>query len=247
MPLEIAIKDVAYQIQLHDNGDDEENDADSSGRSSSSRRVLSRLSSGLSSTVDQQSRFNPRVDATVLFLEMKNLKLHLDNFYFRIEKKENRTIFDPVFEGRGMVSLQNVSIRLRIECGKKTKKAEAAKSSSSSVPAVDALTAAAVTTTTTTTTVPVLQIRELDVQLEKVRLKVKDTGFGSDWLLNRAVHVFTQHITNVVEENLKEQIEEQTKKAIANINSYFAMNPKIFLNILGISMDDLDDENVLWV
>ena len=215
---EIAIKDVSLQIQLQ--AEQEEN-----GDVPSSPPVNTRhLATAASSSSDfgaKARRFNPRVDPTVLFLEMKNLKLHLDNFYFRIEKKENRTIFDPVFEGRGMVSLQNVSIRLRIECAKERRKPHGES--------------------------PILHLSELEVSLEKVRLKVRDTGFGSDWLLNRAVQVFTENITQVVQDNLKEQFEQQVKMAIMSINSYFAMNPNILLSILGISMDDLDTENVVWV
>lgn len=182
--------------------------------------------SSSSLTLDNfRRRFNPRVDPSILFLEMKNLKLHLENFLFRIEKKENRTIFDPVFEGRGMVSLHNMSIKLRIECAKERTQTRSGCGSFS----------------------PVLYLRELEVHLEKVRLKVHDTGFGSDWLLNRAVHVFSDSITRVVEENLREQIHQQVKAAICSINSYFTMNPKIFLNILGISLDDLNEKSLVWV
>jgi len=77
-------------------------------------------------------------------------------------------------------------------------------------------------------------------------LKVKDTGFGSEWLLNRAVDVFGDNITKVVEENLKDQILEQSRIAIENLNSYFLVNPNMLLTMLGISMDDLE-ENVVWV
>ena len=218
---EIAIKDVSYQIQLQ--GELEDTPVKPNERASL-RQPLSKLPSGSLLTSEQtDDRFNPRVNPTVLFLDMTNLKLHLDNFFFRIEKKENRTVFDPIFEGRGMVSLQNISIRLRIDCAK-----EGARKIGESVS-------------------PVLFLRELDVQLEKVRVKVKDTGFGSDWLLNRAVDVFTENITKVVEDNLKEQIALQVKTAISNVNSSAAVNPTLFLSILGITMDDLNEENVLWV
>ena len=92
----------------------------------------------------------------------------------------------------------------------------------------------------------ILQIQELDVGLESMDLKVKDTGFGSEWLLNRAVDVFGDNITKVVEENLKDQILEQSRIAIENLNSYFLVNPNMLLTMLGISMDDLE-ENVVWV
>lgn len=91
-----------------------------------------------------------------------------------------------------------------------------------------------------------MQIQELSVDLENMHLKVKDTGFGSDWVLNRAVKVFENNITKVVEENLRDQIFEQCRAAVENMNSYFLVNPNMLLNILGISMDDLE-ENVVWV
>lgn len=77
-------------------------------------------------------------------------------------------------------------------------------------------------------------------------LKVKDTGFGSDWVLNQAVKVFENNITKVVEENLRDQIFEQCRTAIENLNAYFLVNPNMLLSLLGISMEDLE-ENVVWV
>lgn len=170
-------------------------------------------------------RFNPRVDPTVLFLEIKRLTLNLDNFYFRIEKGEKKTIFDPVFAGRGILSLQNVSIRLRVECAKeRVKKPELG---------IDIST-------------PILQLRDLEVGLDKLQMTVTDTGFGSDWILNKAVEVFEDKLTEIVEANLKDQIQEQAQNVIENLNSYFLMNPSLLLNLIGISMDDLN-ENVVWV
>jgi hypothetical protein len=156
---------------------------------------------------------------------MKNFTLNLDNFIFRIEKSERRTIFDPVFEGRGMVSIQNISITLRVECAK-----ERIKTSDFGPD----------------TFVPILLLKELHVELEKVKLRVRETGFGSDWLVNKAVGVFADNITQVVQDNLRLQIQEQVKNAIDNLNAYFAVNPNMMLNILSISMEDLD-EHVVWV
>jgi hypothetical protein len=156
---------------------------------------------------------------------MKNLTLNLDNFNFRIEKDPRQSIFDPVFEGRGMVSLQNISIRLRIQCAKEKNRQ---------------------TLQGTYVSTPMLQIQELDVQLETMKLQVKDTGFGSDWLLNRAVQVFAANITKVVEENLREQILQQCRSAVDNLNGYFIANPSALLNLLGVSIDDLD-EYVVYV
>jgi hypothetical protein len=234
--LEIAIRDVSFQIQLQKEREEaiETAGTDNTSDSLNSSAIgLAPSLQGSGSSVTQRTgsfetthrRFNPRIDPTIIFLDMKDVNLHLDNFIFRIEKGINRTMFDPTFEGRGMVSLQNISIRLRIECAKEqTRKAGISSDCAA----------------------PVLMLREMDVQLEKVELKVKDTGFGSDWLLNRAVHLFTDNITKVVEDNLRQQIEEQVNKAIDNLNSYFVVNPNMFLSLLGISIDDLD-ENVVWV
>jgi hypothetical protein len=235
--LEIAVRDVSYQIQLQK---EREESASSGlhdledGKDSPLELIpdvpLALSGSSLGNKLRDfppleanQRRFNPRVDPTVLFLEMKNLTLQLDKFLFRIEKSEKRTIFDPVFEGGGTLSIENISIKLRVECAKERSKKTGFGADVST---------------------PILQLRELDVGLEKVKLKVKDTG--SDWFLNRVVNAFTDNITGILEENLKEQILEQTKIAIENLNSYFLVNPDMLLSILGISMEDLE-ENVVWV
>ena len=225
---EIAIRDVSYQIQLHKeleekglevNGDIRTSDELSRGRSSPSN-VANSLSS-LGSHEATQNRFNPRVDPTVLLLDMKNLTLHLERFRFRIEKAERRTIFDPIFEGSGTVSVQNLCILLRVECARER-----------------------IGNSGSDTVVPVLIQQELEVEIGNVRLKVEDTG--ADWLLNKAVKGFSDNITKLVKSNLKEQIQMQTKTVLEQLNSYFAVNKDIFLNLLGISLDDLE-EHVLWV
>ena len=91
---------------------------------------------------------------------------------------------------------------------------------------------------------PVLLLRELDVQIGNVRVKLHDTG--ADWLLNRAVKGFSESITSIVESNLREQIEDQTKAALEQMNSYFLVHPEILLNLLGITMDDLE-EHIVFV
>jgi hypothetical protein len=154
---------------------------------------------------------------------MKELTLRLDKFQFRIEKSPQVTVFDPVFEGQGMVSLQNISIRLQVDCAKES---------------------------LANGEVPVLQIRELHVELEKVQLRVQDTGFGSDFLVNKAVEMFSESITAVCRDNLREQILEQTKSAIDSLNAYFIVNPNMILSILGIQMEDLSvdgGKSVVWV
>jgi hypothetical protein len=223
---EIAIRDVSYQIQLHkeleekgpDSDDERSTDELSWGRSSTSN-VANSLS-GSASVEATRNRFNPRVDPTVLLLDMKNLTLHLERFRFRIEKAEKRTIFDPVFEGSGTVSIQNLCILLRVECARER-----------------------IGTVGSDTIAPVLIQQELEVEIGNVRLKVEDTG--ADWLLNKAVKGFSENITKVVESNLKEQIQQQTKNVLEQLNSYFAVNKDIFLNLLGISLDDLE-ERIVW-
>ena len=126
--LEIAIRDVSFQIQLQQKREEGlVSDGDDEGESlqpmpprlvSTSTDSLDARMRDSNSFEHARRRFNPRVDPTVLFLEMTNLTLHLDNFMFRIEKAERKSIFDPVFEGRAMVLLRNVSIRLRVECAK---------------------------------------------------------------------------------------------------------------------------------
>lgn len=224
--LEIAIRDVSYQIQLHKEMEEvkkEERDEQLNELygSRSSQNGLNSSASKSGSFEDARERFNPRVDPTVIYLEMKNLTLHLEQFRFRIEKDEKRTVFDPVFEGCGTVSIENVGILLRVECARER-----------------------VGNAGTNLITPALILRELEVDIENVNLKVQDTG--ADWLLNKAVKGFAEQITQVVALNLKEQIEVQTKKAIEQLNSYFLVNPDILLNILGITMDDLED-HVVWV
>lgn len=230
--LEIAIKDVSYQIQLQKLREEKEDGYAGSGDSDETELVPPSFSgssvevriSESSSSMDGARRFNPRIDPTVLLLDMKNLTLRLDNFLFRIEKNENRTFLDPIFEGKGSLTIQNVSIRLRIECAKerigKTALGE--------------------------TFAPVLILKELTTTLEHVNLRVRDTAFGSDWLVNKAVHAFGDDITKVVEENLREQVQQQANAALESLNSYFLVNPNMLLNILGVSMEDLDD-TVIWV
>jgi hypothetical protein len=250
--LEIAIRDISHHIQLQEREeikasrmthqvDDlphvatalygSESTSSSSSQSQNQNVITLQRSSttsvdGSTSLSRSQRRFNPRMDPTILFLEIKRLTLNLDNFFFRIEKSPDRkTIFDPVFAGRGMLSLKNISIRLRIDCAKeRVRKPEFS---------MDVVT-------------PILQLRSLEVSLEKLTTIVKDTGFGSDWILNKAVEVFEDKLTEVVESNLKDQIQEQVQNAIGSLNSYFLMNPNVLLSLLDISMDDLE-ETVVWV
>lgn len=216
--MEIAIKDVTFQIQLQQQREE------SCIVEPAMELPPSEPSIVVNGVMQQDSkprrRFNPRLDPTLLFLEMKQLTVNLDKFRFRIEKKK-KTIFDPVFEGWGSLSIQNASIKLRVECRKER-----------------------VNKMNTEATVPVLHCQELDVRLENVNFAVKDTG--ADWILNKAVMQFAGDITQVVEANLKEQVRLQVHAALENLNTYFVVNPDLMLSILGITMDDLE-ENLVWV
>lgn len=233
--LEIAIRDVSYQIELQQEREEAgENletpiivreskyDDYTAPTLPSYMHQFQSARNDSDSFEAQRHRFNPRIDPTVLFLEMKKLTLHLEGFQFRIEKHEDhRTLFDPVFEGCGSLAVQNISIKLSVECvkGRVVK-------NGGEVP------------------VPLLHLRELEVHLEKVKLRVRDTG--ADWLLNKVVKSFSDNITKIVASNLKEQVREQLEKALSNVNSYCEVNPDVMLGLLGITMDDLEDR-VVWV
>jgi hypothetical protein len=94
-------------------------------------------------------------------------------------------------------------------------------------------------------TVPVLQLQDLDIKLEKVRFTVKDTG--ADWLLNGVVKQFQERLTEIVEANLKEQVHLHIQAALENLNSHFSVNPELLLGLFGISIDDLEEGEVVWV
>eukprot|EP00980_Cylindrotheca_fusiformis_P031699 scaffold26800_cov127-Cylindrotheca_fusiformis.AAC.6 len=226
--LEIAVKDVSYQIRINEGGKnkvDEGRPSDTLGHETESKDISTisntrDLIATATSTESLGQRYNPRIDPTVLYLEIKMLTFHLEHFFFRIEKHESkRTIFDPVFEGCGNLLVRNVSIKLRVECVRTQ-------------------------STGSKASIPILQLSELDVQLEKVKLKVKDTG--ADWLLNKVVEGFADNITQIVAANLNDQVREQVELILENLNSYFEVDPDVVLGLLGISMDDLD-EQVAWV
>jgi hypothetical protein len=166
-------------------------------------------------------RFNPRVDPTVLYLEIKKLTFNLENFLFRIEKHESKkTVFDPAFEGTGSILVRNVLVKFRVECVK----GFVQHPGNNSVP------------------VPVLQLRELDVSLEQVKLEVHDTG--ADWLLNKIVDGFGDQFAEIISANLCDQVRKQMNEALGNLNGYFAENPEVLLGVLDISLDDLEEMTV---
>lgn len=178
-----------------------------------------------SSFESARRRFNPRVDPTVLFFEIKKLSLRLEDFFFRIEKAEHKTIFDPIFEGRGALSIENISLKIRVYIARQSVERSGL---SLEMPR------------------PALKLSQLEVGLDNVFLKVRDTGFGSDWLLNRVVSAFAKDLTDMVKTNLKEEIQSQVGSAMDNLNSYLLVNPDMILDLLGISVDDLGD-NIVWI
>jgi len=227
--LEIAIRDVSYQIQLHKELEEMKQEQSHAGESSddslhltySSFSQIQTALSGSTSFEESRSRFNPRVDPTVLSFNIQNLTLRLERFNFRIEKGERRTIFDPVFKGSGTVIIKNLCLSLRVECARER-----------------------VGNVGSDSEAPVLLLRELDVQIENVRLKLHDTG--ADWLLNKAVKGFSESITQTVEANLREQIYEQAETTLKQMNSYFLVHQEVFFSLLGVTMDDLE-EHIVFV
>jgi len=232
--MQLAIKDVTYQIQLQKDLEDgkvremrdeyslkspsyiEECKSDVSSSSFCQGNTQSHWSAADSS--DGEWRFNPRIDPTLLYLELLNMTFTLDEFLFRIEPAE-RSYFDPVFEGNSSLMIKNVSIKLRLECRKER------------MHQLDF-----------EVFVPILQVETLEVALEKVKFKFKSTG--ADWLLNGLVKGARDIISDVVESKVKEQIVLQIEEGLANVNSYLASNPDLLLNVLGISIDDLEEHVV---
>lgn len=242
--VEIAIRDISYQIQLQNEIDKQGNRGDvdrSQGNwPEEASQICARHERQLpipqpsSYEVDvcntfsidtkpsnNARQFDPRKDPTILFVSIKKLTCSLDDFNFRIEPLVQKTIFDPIFEGGGSLAIKNASIKLRIECRK-----ERIQKLGEEV------------------TVPVLQLQEHDVGLEEVKFKFQETGV--DWVLNKIVSNFSDKITQIVIDNLKDQIALSINAALENLNKYIEVNPEIMLKILGITIDDLE-ENVAWV
>jgi len=242
--VEIAIRDISYQIKLQNEIDKQGNRGVVDGSQGSwpeeASQICARHERQLTIpqppsfevdvcntfSIDSRSsnsarQFDPRKDPTILFVSIKKLTCSLDDFNFRIEPLVQKTIFDPIFEGGGSLAIKNASIKLRIECRK-----ERIQKLGEEV------------------TVPVLQLQEHDVGLEEVKFKFKETGV--DWVLNKIVSNFSDKITQIVIDNLKDQIALSINAALENLNKYIEVNPEIMLKILGITIDDLE-ENIAWV
>lgn len=163
--------------------------------------------------------FNPRLDPTILFLDIKNLTLRLEEFGFRVEKGEPLTIFDPVFEGSGSITVKNVSIALKVEVKKERVFRDGIE-----------------------TPRPVLQASLHEIRLEKLKLELRDSG--ADWILNAVLKGFSHQITEIVRENLKEQIVKQVHIVLEQVNGFIDTNPDLLMNTLGITMNDLEESIV---
>ena len=198
--LETAIREVSFQIQLQKEREDE--------------GELPRCDA------NSTNRFNPRLDPTVLFLDIQNLTLRLEEFNFRVERGQPLTIFDPVFEGRAGIIVKNVSITIRVTVEK-----ERSFRDGNELPR------------------PVLKLSTFDVKLEKLRFKFMQTG--ADWILNAVVKGFDHLITAIVQENLKEEIMKQVNAVLEQMNGLIESNPDLLMNALGITLKDLEESTVL--
>lgn len=198
--LETAIREVSFQIQLQK---EREEDGEPTRRNTKNTHKL----------------FNPRLDSTVLFLDIQNLTLRLEDFSFRVERGQPMTIFDPVFEGRAGILVKNVSITLQVKLEKERFIRDGVEISR-----------------------PVLQLSMFDVKLEKLKLKFMQTG--ADWILNAVLKGFDQQITAAVEENLKEQIMKQVHILLEQVNGLIESNPDLLMNALGITIKDVE-ENIV--
>ena len=198
--LEIAIRDVSYQISHTD-------DICNGGTKSFSQQ-----------SSQQRHEFNPREDPTVLFLDIKNLTMNLNEFTFRVEKKEP-TIFDPVFEGGGSIMVKNLSLVLKVEIKKERVKKNGVELYR-----------------------PVFHLATLDVGLDK--LKIVFTETGADWLLNSVLKGFRRQTSEIVEAILKEQITQQVHSLLENANGFIDANPDLLIGLLGITLDDLGESIV---
>jgi len=163
--------------------------------------------------------FNPKVDPTVICLDIKNLTLLLNDFGFRVEKGEPLTIFDPVFEGCGSITVKNVSITLKVEVKKQR-----------------------VYRGGIETPRPVFQLSKFEIKLEKLKLEFMETG--ADWILNAVLKGFSHKITEIVEENLKEQIVKQVHVVLEQMNGFIDSNPDLLMHVLGITMADIEESVV---
>lgn len=197
--LEIAIRDVSYQISV----------IERDGFVEPAQPPPSRQPSYV---------FNPKVDPTVLFLDIKNLSMNLNEFTFRVEKKDP-SIFDPVFEGGGSIMVKNLSLALKVEIKKERVKKNGVEIYR-----------------------PVFHLTTLDVGLQKLKIVFAETG--ADWILNSVLKGFRRQTSEIVEAILKDQITQQVHNLLESANGFVDANPDVLLVALGITLKDLDESIV---
>ncbi len=84
-----------------------------------------------------------------------------------------------------------------------------------------------------------MQLEKLDVRIEKIKLTFKETG--ADWILNQVLKGFRDQITEIVQDNLKEQIVKQVHIVLEHVNGFIDANPDLLMRILGTTMNDLEE------
>lgn len=223
--MEIVIRDISYQIQKQKDHEEQHDCIEVQEFRSPVNHWGSNSIKSSTSTDEEpltkQRRFNPRVDPTLLYLDLRGMTFNLEEFMFRVEPKERYSVFDPVFEGIGTLIIRNTSIKMRVECRK-----ERIMKLGTEVP------------------VPVLQLQELDIGLDRVKFKFMETG--ADWILNKVMSGFSKNVTDILHNTLKEEIVSQIHLALEHLNAFIEVNPDLILKVLGITMDDLE-ENIVWV
>lgn len=85
---------------------------------------------------------------------------------------------------------------------------------------------------------PLFHLATFEISLEQLSIVFKDTG--ADWVLNTVLKGFRDQITQVVRDNVKDQIKNQVHIALEHMNGMFEGNPDLLLNMLGITLDDLE-------
>lgn len=203
--MEVAIRDVSYQIKLHG---ELEKDADA-GKNKKAQ------SEEANNQVSPHKRiFNPRKDPSIIDLKLTGLCLRLDDFTFRLEPNELHSLYDPVFEGNGSVAIEDASLTLLIECCKRRKSSKY---------------------------FPVLCLRDFDFDLKSIDIVFSETGY--DWFLNTAILGFGKKIlSETVAENTRDVVLEKVNSTVEKLNEMFETNSAAILNLLGIHIDDLDED-----
>jgi len=238
--MEAAIRDVSYHIRIkegletvekmdsNEESVDQQNvDDESSGQNSKTFVFSPSPCSSYDGDIrraffdNRGWHFNPKKDPTVLNLEINNLTGKLDQFLFRLEPKYRNNLFDPVFQGTATLTIKDTSIRLKVSCHKE----RLIKLGKELV-------------------VPVFQLQELDLNLNKVQLVFEETGV--DWMLNKMVSGLSETIKESVESNLKNEMANMINDALEHFNSFVEVNSEATLKVLGIQLDDLK-ENIVWV